>query len=565
MALFFFKISVCQTFEKMQKKETTSLQLKDVNAFVLTIDSKKALHAQNILTGHFKRVYCIHGVRSVFGKPENLIAGALGHIKMIQSALQLCHGSAFRPFLILEDDVSWTKEGKSVVLEIPNDADAMFLGISRCGMDVKIKKWTPKQTLLVQKDDLKKNCLRVFNMLSTHAILVNSMEFALSYIVALTEFCAEKRRTPDMHGWDCFTSQLSLTHNVYALKDPIFYQCRSLGGREEETKILLSNCNLKEVSPQEISSLQLSNQNFFGALKTFSGFGYVYIDLKGGLGNQMFQIAAAYAYARRTGRILRLDGNQRHSSGISDRSTYWSSVFSSFCSQYDVFVHQGHANSIFGNSQPKKLKEPHFHFEKQLPASMENSDIELSGYFQSLQYFDSEASSIAKMFAEPSSRCVSSTANEWWKTCGLEQKNTISVHIRRGDYVQLCDTHRLLSSEYYSKAIAAIQNQCSSEKRENLTFVVFSDDVAEARTVMDSIDVDYILAPSALDDVGSFYLMIRASQCGSIIANSSYSWWSAFVAWQSNSRSLPVIMPRQWFGPNGPKNHSLHIDSWICV
>ena len=114
----------------------------------------------------------------------------------------------------------------------------------------------------------------------------------------------------------------------------------------------------------------------------------------------------------------------------------------------------------------------------------------------------------------------------------LERSDTCSVHIRRGDYIRYKDYHNNLSIEYYEK--------CFHEKKDS-HLVFFSDDIEWCKKTFRNKEATFIKTES---DVLEFYLMSRMRD--NIIANSSFSWWAA---WMNLNKNKHVIAPKKWFGP----------------
>ena len=152
----------------------------------------------------------------------------------------------------------------------------------------------------------------------------------------------------------------------------------------------------------------------------------------------------------------------------------------------------------------------------------------LCGYMQSEKYFKHCEDLIRVLFALPSAEY---------------RGDFIAVHVRRGDYNG--SHHTLLDSDYYNRALSLLPK---------LPIFVFTDDPAAAlRTVPRA---DSLLDGDPFDD---FNLMTRAKH--HIIANSSFSWWAA---WLANSEK--VIAPRDWFGPKKPwPTEDIYCENWIVI
>jgi hypothetical protein len=159
-----------------------------------------------------------------------LVLGCLGHIKAIDQAL--C-SNPFRPFVILEDDVSVT--ASPGIIEVPSLTDVVYLGVSNAGCqpDINVYCLDIKRT----RSQKYKHLLRVYNMLSTHAILFVSLRYAMAYMRAMMEACILNIYLREKTSWDTISTRLSTLYNVYALDKPLFYQDASVGGQENVTLV----------------------------------------------------------------------------------------------------------------------------------------------------------------------------------------------------------------------------------------------------------------------------------------------------------------------------------------
>lgn len=112
---------------------------------------------------------------------------------------------------------------------------------------------------------------------------------------------------------------------------------------------------------------------------------------------------------------------------------------------------------------------------------------------------------------------------------GLEPVDMVSIHIRRGDYVNNPFYVNLCETDYYEHAMELFPGK---------KFLVFSDDRDFARTVFPDLEVY-----EGKDEVDDFNMMASCS-AGNIIANSSFSWWCAFV---NPSKTKKVVSPINWY------------------
>ncbi len=172
----------------------------------------------------------------------------------------------------------------------------------------------------------------------------------------------------------------------------------------------------------------------------------------------------------------------------------------------------------------------------------------LIGFFQSEKYFAHCAAEIRSLFA-PNAGIRGDLAARYG---GMLAQDTCSIHVRRADYLTQPFFTQLWATDYYEKATASFGA--------DVRFVVFSDDIAWCRMHFQGQRFTFIEGQSASDD---FFLM---SACAHhIIANSSFSWWAA---WLGANPAKRVTAPWNWFTGEfgnpavpfvaGPPHHGFH-------
>lgn len=157
-----------------------------------------------------------------------------------------------------------------------------------------------------------------------------------------------------------------------------------------------------------------------------------------------------------------------------------------------------------------------------------DSDVVIDGFFQSEKYFKSHRDDVLKMFelADIIKEEISSKYSMLFNTahCGL--------HVRRGDYFTAKEM-RVIDVTYYKEAIKSFDS--------NTTFVIFSDDINWCKNNLDFIPKKIFIEER--NDLKEMYLMSRLS--GMIIANSTFSWWGA---WLGNQSKVVIPNPNtNWF------------------
>ena len=137
-------------------------------------------------------------------------------------------------------------------------------------------------------------------------------------------------------------------------------------------------------------------------------------------------------------------------------------------------------------------------------------------------------------------------------------KYSVSVHIRRGDYVSDSTTlahHGFLGGEYYKEAIDLM-----NKKTIRPSFYVFSDDIEWVKT---NLSFSYPVLFVSDENIPTHEELILMSLCTHhIIANSSFSWWGAWLG--RNSEKI-VIAPKRWISDETVDTSDIYPDSWIKI
>ncbi len=159
------------------------------------------------------------------------------------------------------------------------------------------------------------------------------------------------------------------------------------------------------------------------------------------------------------------------------------------------------------------------------------------GGWMSEQWFASISDEIRRYFLFDENRCSIQTRNLLYELANSD-KETVSIHIRRGDYLKNYQYLDICDEAYYQKAINMI-----SEKFPEVHFYIFSDDINWCRENLEFSmeNVTYVNWNHETDSWQDMFLMSRCRH--NIIANSSFSWWAAWL--NSNSKKI-VICPRKY-------------------
>lgn len=268
----------------------------------------------------------------------------------------------------------------------------------------------------------------------------------------------------------------------------------------------------------------------------------------GGLGNQMFQYAAGRALAleRRTALSLDLAAFERyrlHQGYELERAFGLKVGAATGAALREVLGWQASLplRAVLARRQLAPLRkrefvvEPHFQYWSGIRAI--GGDAYLSGYWQSEKYFSKVAKQIREDFAF---RQALNDANAA-VAAAMAGVQAVSLHVRRGDYVSnsaTTSTHGLCSSAYYGAAIAHVAAHVAKPM-----FYVFSDDIEWVRAHIPIGFAHHFVAHN--QGVESYNDMRLMSLCKHhIIANSSFSWWGA---WLNPASEKIVVAPQKWF------------------
>lgn len=261
--------------------------------------------------------------------------------------------------------------------------------------------------------------------------------------------------------------------------------------------------------------------------------------IKGGIGNQLFQIAFG----------LRL--SRKHNLGITfDVGSYTSytykhvSILERIFNELPIFSQSLIETSsirVFNEEVMDQFK--HWIEGNQIDFGAETTHILLNGYWQDNSLIeDKDARFIRDRLIASLTPSQKKLAHEISST-----KNSTSVHFRRHDYKH----HGIVNENYYLQTINWLKNI-----KGPLEIMVFSDEPNYVAYLLQNIGIDATLINSG-DDVADLALMMHCEN--HIIANSSYSWWGAKLSKQST-----VIAPLDW-SFMGPVSKSLCPESWIRV
>ena len=291
----------------------------------------------------------------------------------------------------------------------------------------------------------------------------------------------------------------------------------------------------------------------------------VIVYLNNGLGNQLFQYAAGRAIAYRSGAQLRLDISSFDLDNLRSYRLHHYNISANIADseEIDKFLWLAKRPIPFArrimqrwdktNSPYRRrlITEKYFHYDESIRRV--KAPVYLKGYWQSEKYFK-EIGNILRR------ELIPKKAPDLLNRSILEQIDrtcSVSLHIRRGDFVADSNTnkyHGVCPLSYYDAAI-----QLMAQHFEQPQFYVFSDDMEWARTNLSvTFPVNFIDYNGQDGDYADLYLLSRCKH--HIIANSSFSWWGA---WLSSNPNKQVVAPQKWFADADLDIRDLVPDSWI--
>ncbi|MFV0513667.1 MAG: alpha-1,2-fucosyltransferase [Jhaorihella sp.] len=274
--------------------------------------------------------------------------------------------------------------------------------------------------------------------------------------------------------------------------------------------------------------------------------------LHGRLGNQMFQYAAARGLAARLGVGVALDArNALHrGEGVLTRVFDLPLVAPGALppDRHEALLRYG-VWRLFGR-EPVLRRERGLGYNAAFEGWGDGSY--LHGYWQSERYFAHAADTIRADLAFPALADSRNAQMAARIASGL----SISLHVRRGDYVAL-SAHALCDQAYYGAALARVLDGLEGEP----TVFVFSDDPAWAR---DNLPLPCAKVVVDFNGPGQDFEDMRLmSLCRhNIIGNSSFSWWGAWLNAHPGKR---VAGPARWFGDPKVRNPDILPDGWLSI
>ena len=292
----------------------------------------------------------------------------------------------------------------------------------------------------------------------------------------------------------------------------------------------------------------------------------VIIQLTGGLGNQLFQYAIGRALISKSKEELLLDTQSYNWDTLRNYSlnrfnikvTLATPEDCEYVKQKKTFLIDRIISKVTFKKMPYYRKsyiiESSFSFDKFIN-KYRTSSVYLQGYWQSEKYFAHIRSVLLNEICVNDEYCSDYFIE--YKTRISSNNNSVSIHIRRGDYVSNSETmafHGVCEIEYYQLAMSVIEQMIVRP-----TYFVFSDDIEYAQQIF-GVNDNVIFIHNVPEDYEELMLMSLCKH--NIIANSSFSWWGA---WLNRNEDKKVIAPKRWFANEEMqlKTADLIPNSWI--
>jgi hypothetical protein len=290
----------------------------------------------------------------------------------------------------------------------------------------------------------------------------------------------------------------------------------------------------------------------------------IIVELSGGAGNQFFQYAAAIALALKHNAEVKVVNKYLFIPNKTLGNTYAYGLSSLaepavVASDDEIIVFRDtKANvilNLFGLVRNVVFKEKQFHYNNRFWNA--GSNVYLKGTFQSEKYFIPYQASIHEKLRLPDLE-YQKIVPELWAIISSSGE-TISMHVRRGDYVTnriANDVLGVLPISYYKEGYEYILQTTDVKNT-----LIFSNDIDWAKQNFNFVEnAIFVDTRNTRNDLIDFYLMQHCTH--NIIANSSFSWWAAYL--NKNPNKI-VIAPKKWFNKAPYDTKDLIPETWIRI
>ena len=263
----------------------------------------------------------------------------------------------------------------------------------------------------------------------------------------------------------------------------------------------------------------------------------IYIELMGGLGNQLFQIFCGLAYSFENKIPFKINNNKLDKVSPLDNVSLRPTYCDNFLINLSKFTYNNNINL------PVYREKTFFKYDK-IPLIAQ--DIKLFGYYQSYKYFETQYKNIIKLIGLEERKTQIYEKNN---ALFIGNKKPISLHFRIGDYVKNQTIHPILNINYYIKSINLLKSKLK-DFDDNYYLLIFGE-INDNKKILDNIQIiknnfnsiEIVICDYNIEDYEQMLLMSLCDH--NIIANSSFSWWGAYF--NSNSEKI-VSYPNIWNG-----------------
>lgn len=258
----------------------------------------------------------------------------------------------------------------------------------------------------------------------------------------------------------------------------------------------------------------------------------IIIDLMGGLGNQLFQWALGVAIQQR-GRQVEYEGSRLGPGAYRQFGLGFLGI-----------------NPVANVAGVRSISEPSLRYS---PDVLGYDHARLVGYWQSEKYFASAADTVRSRFWNASSSKLAGVIGSY--------ADSVFLHVRRTDYTAggTLRYHGLMPMGYYQEATEYVRARVTRPH-----FFIFSDDIAWCQLAflgrVEWPDITFVESGSPRED-----LFLMANCRHAILANSTFSWWGAWLRPEESYGNGITIAPRQWFADPQAQAQSEDIvpERWI--
>lgn len=286
----------------------------------------------------------------------------------------------------------------------------------------------------------------------------------------------------------------------------------------------------------------------------------VFHSLGGGLGNQLFEIFTTISYALKHNRDFMFPYENKLPNCFIQyyRNTYWHNLLESII-HHTTYINTSYTNDFIKSIQ-HRYDEPKFTYDE-IPNN-ENEFLLLNGHFQSYKYFEENYDKIYNLLKlDNKINDIKNQYNSYFQ----DNRHTISMHFRLGDYKLKPNQHPILSLQYYEKSIQYILH---SRNIDNPIIFVFCEQednyiIQKAITHLSSLfhNIEFKKINDKIEDWEQMLLMSCCND--NIIANSTFSWWGAYL---NNHCDKIVTYPSLWFGiGNNTTLNDLMPNAWTMI